>query len=43
MCGECQSTLAQKHLQYELDVEKMVQDPVQDILEVMLATESQSS
>ena len=36
MCGKCQSVLAQKHLQYELDVEKAVIEPIQEILDVSL-------
>ena len=36
MCGKCQSVLAQKHLQYELDVERSVIEPIQEILDVSL-------
>ncbi|XP_060581327.1 rho GTPase-activating protein 44-like isoform X5 [Ruditapes philippinarum] len=33
MCGDCQNSLAQQHLQYELDVEKNVLEPLQAIVE----------
>ncbi|XP_053393123.1 rho GTPase-activating protein 17-like isoform X6 [Mercenaria mercenaria] len=33
MCGNCQNSLAQQHLQYEIDVEKNVLEPLQAIVE----------
>ena len=35
MCGDCQNSLAQQHLQYEIDVEKRVLEPLQAIVEVI--------
>ena len=34
LCGDCQNTLAKNHLEYELDVENKVLEPIQSIVDV---------
>lgn len=37
LCGDCQNSLAKNHLEYEVDIEKQVLEPIQNIIDVSLS------